>query len=181
MAQVSDPGRRPTRAWAVVPAPSSRLPGDDRVELSGDDPAVRAGTAGRAVVQVGGRNRRAIVGDDRPAAGLRPRTIEIVVEGWRFELEVEDAGRVALQRRATRERPAAGSSAPLEIRAMIPGRIVAVAIAQGDTVAEGQTLFVVEAMKMQNELRSPRSGTVERVGVGTGETIDLGDLLAVLA
>ena len=63
---------------------------------------------------------------------------------------------------------------------MIPGRVVAVAVAPGDVVAAGQTLLVVEAMKMQNELRTPRDGTVERVAVGVGETIDLGDLLMVI-
>jgi biotin carboxyl carrier protein len=47
-------------------------------------------------------------------------------------------------------------------------------------VAAGQTLLVVEAMKMQNELRTPRDGTIERVAVAVGETIDLGDLLVVL-
>ncbi|HLQ47406.1 MAG TPA: biotin/lipoyl-containing protein, partial [Candidatus Dormibacteraeota bacterium] len=73
-----------------------------------------------------------------------------------------------------------GAGGPLEIHAMIPGRVVAVAVAPGDVVAAGQTLLVVEAMKMQNELRTPRDGTVERVAVGVGETIDLGDLLVVL-
>jgi biotin carboxyl carrier protein len=63
---------------------------------------------------------------------------------------------------------------------MIPGRVVAVAVAPGDVVTAGQTLLVVEAMKMQNELRTPRDGTVERVAVGVGETIDLGDLLMVI-
>jgi biotin carboxyl carrier protein len=69
---------------------------------------------------------------------------------------------------------------PLEIHAIIPGRVAAVAVAPGDVVAAGQTLLVVEAMKMQNELRTPRDGTVQRVAVGVGETIDLGDLLVVL-
>jgi biotin carboxyl carrier protein len=64
---------------------------------------------------------------------------------------------------------------------MIPGRVATVSVAPGDVVAAGQTLLVVEAMKMQNELRAPRDGTVERVAVGAGETIDLGDLLLVLA
>jgi biotin carboxyl carrier protein len=64
---------------------------------------------------------------------------------------------------------------------MIPGRVAAVAVAVGDSVTVGQTLLVVEAMKMQNELRAPRDGVVERVSVGVGETIDLGDLLVVLA
>jgi biotin carboxyl carrier protein len=71
-------------------------------------------------------------------------------------------------------------SGPFEVRAMIPGRVAGVAVTVGDLVTAGQTLVVVEAMKMQNELRAPRDGTVERVSVGVGETIDLGDLLVVL-
>jgi biotin carboxyl carrier protein len=50
----------------------------------------------------------------------------------------------------------------------------------GDVVEAGRSLLVVEAMKMQNELRAPRAGTVERIAVGEGETIDNGDLLVVL-
>jgi biotin carboxyl carrier protein len=69
----------------------------------------------------------------------------------------------------------------LEVHAMIPGRVAGVAVTTGDTVTAGQTLIVVEAMKMQNELRAPRNGIVERVCVAVGETIDLGDLLVVLA
>ena len=49
-----------------------------------------------------------------------------------------------------------------------------------DLVQDGATLLTIEAMKMQNELRTPRDGTVERVAVGVGETIDLGDLLMVI-
>ena len=55
------------------------------------------------------------------------------------------------------------------------------AVTVRDTVTVGQTLLVDEAMKMQNELRAPRDGVVERVSVAVGETIDLGDLLVVLA
>ena len=106
--------------------------------------------------------------------------IEVVVDGWRFELEVEDSGRASLRRRATRENDAAAASGPSEIRAIIPGRIAAVHVVAGDVVEAGQSLLVVEAMKMQNELRTSRPGTVERVAVGEGETIDNGDLLVVL-
>ena len=45
----------------------------------------------------------------------------------------------------------------------------------------GQQLLVVEAMKMQNELRAPRDGTIEQVAVGAGATIEVGDLLLVIA
>jgi biotin carboxyl carrier protein len=56
-----------------------------------------------------------------------------------------------------------------------------VSVAAGDRVVAGQTLLLIEAMKMQNELRAPRDGVVDRLAVGMGETIDLGQLLVVLA
>jgi biotin carboxyl carrier protein len=109
------------------------------------------------------------------------RAVEVVVDGWRFELRVEDEERAALRERASRDRSAAGAAGgPLEIRAIIPGRIASVAVVPGDTVQAGQTLLAVEAMKMQNELRAPRAGTVTRVPVGTGSTVELGDVLVVL-
>jgi biotin carboxyl carrier protein len=109
------------------------------------------------------------------------RVVEVVVDGWRFELVVEAEARATLRERASRDRTAAGAAGgPLEIRAIIPGRIVAVAVAAGDTVEAGQTLLAVEAMKMQNELRAPRAGTVTRVPAGVGATVELGDVLVVL-
>jgi glutaconyl-CoA decarboxylase len=57
---------------------------------------------------------------------------------------------------------------------------VAVSVVPGDEVTPGQALLVVEAMKMQNELTAPRAGTVRRVAVGAGSTVDLGDVLVVL-
>jgi biotin carboxyl carrier protein len=107
-------------------------------------------------------------------------TLEVVVDGWRFELIVEETARAVLRRRASRDEDAGTTSGPAEIRAIIPGRVAAVRVAAGDSVDAGATLLVVEAMKMQNELRAPRAGTVTRVAVGEGQTIDAGDLLVVL-
>lgn len=110
------------------------------------------------------------------------RAVEVIVDGWRFDLDVEDAQRAALRERASRARATAGmSGGPVEIRAIIPGRVAAVAVAVGDAVTAGQPVLVVEAMKMQNELRAPRDGTVARVAVGEGQTIEIGDVLMVLA
>jgi glutaconyl-CoA decarboxylase len=55
-----------------------------------------------------------------------------------------------------------------------------VSVVAGDAVVAGQQLLVVEAMKMQNELRAPRDGTILRVGVGAGQTIEVGDLMLVI-
>ena len=63
---------------------------------------------------------------------------------------------------------------------MIPGVVLAVPVAAGDTVTSGQTVVVVEAMKMQNELQAPRDGTIERVVAEPGAKIEVGDLLLVI-
>jgi biotin carboxyl carrier protein len=105
---------------------------------------------------------------------------EVVVEGWRIEVEIEPERRAVLRERARRGAGAASRGGPIEVRAIIPGRVVAVSVSPGDDVEAGQQILVVEAMKMQNELRAPREGSVERVGVAAGDTIDVGDLLVVI-
>ena len=130
-----------------------------------DAPMVHRGGSGPA---------RAIVVPDGPGR------CEVVVGGWRFQFEVEDADRAALRARATAAQGALTQHGPTEVRAIIPGRVLTVAGTPGEVVTAGQQLLAVEAMKMQNELRSPRDGTVERVVVGPGQTVDPGDVLVVL-
>jgi biotin carboxyl carrier protein len=112
------------------------------------------------------------------AHGTRLR--EVVVDGWRIDVEVEFERRAALRERARRGASTASLGGPVEVRAIIPGRVVAVSVAAGDSVEAGQQVLVVEAMKMQNELRAPREGSVEHVGVAVGDTIEVGDLLVVI-
>ena len=113
-----------------------------------------------------------------PGNGTRLR--EVVVDGWRIEVEVEFERRAVLRARARRGAGVASHGGPVEVRAIIPGRVVAVSVVVGDSVEAGQQILVVEAMKMQNELRAPREGAVERVGVAVGDTIEVGDLLVVI-
>ena len=158
-----------SRAWLVSPALGAGDPDDEPVLVDGGGMAVDvpAGIAER--LEVGPPDR-----DGR-------RRVEVVVDGWRFVLDVESADRAALRARATRDRDlGAGSGAPLDIRAIIPGRIAAVAVAVGDEVRAGQPLLVVEAMKMQNELRAPRDGVVRSVAAAAGGTVEIGDVLVVL-
>jgi biotin carboxyl carrier protein len=60
----------------------------------------------------------------------------------------------------------------------MPGKIIRVLVQAGDKVEAGQGLLVVEAMKMQNEIRSPKSGTVERLLVKEGQPVNAGEILA---
>ncbi len=176
-----------SRAVRVAPIDPSGAPlADQARDLDPADPGAPAvADLGRGRFEVASgpseADRRAGQVSRLPAEPGAPARYEVVVDGWRFELEVEDAARARLRRRATRNVDAEASSGPLDILAIIPGRVAAVRVTAGETVEAGQTLLVVEAMKMQNELRAPRAGTVQRVAVGEGQTIERGDLLAVLA
>jgi biotin carboxyl carrier protein len=73
-----------------------------------------------------------------------------------------------------------GQGADEEIRALMPGRVVEVAVSPGDRVEARSLLLVLEAMKMQNEIRTARGGLVTRVVVEAGKAVDGGALLAVV-
>ena len=74
----------------------------------------------------------------------------------------------------------AGEGGSEEVRALMPGRVVEVAVSPGDSVAPGGLLLVLEAMKMQNEIRTARGGRVARVEVVAGRPVEGGARLVVL-
>ena len=67
-----------------------------------------------------------------------------------------------------------------EIAALMPGKVIRVLVAAGDTVEEGQGLIVVEAMKMQNEMKSPKLGHVAEVRTRPDATVSAGEVLIVI-
>jgi biotin carboxyl carrier protein len=73
------------------------------------------------------------------------------------------------------------ASGPLRLTAPMPGRVVRVLAEAGAEVEAGQGVVVVEAMKMENELRAPRSGRVAEVAVREGQAVETGALLVVIA
>jgi biotin carboxyl carrier protein len=163
------------RKYRVEDTPSTSHDGDQPLTIEQATIEPQAASLGRVP------RHRVVAGIAGPSDVAGRRTVEVVVDGWRFEFTVEDAARAALRERASRDRSAGiGAGGPLEIRAIIPGRIASVAVTAGDRVEAGQTMLAVEAMKMQNELRAPRAGTITRVAVAAGATVELGDLLVVL-
>lgn len=103
----------------------------------------------------------------------RVRNGAVYVNGARYNVEVEDP-------RAPKVRAAAGLEARQTLKAAMPGKIVRVLVSEGDEVTVGQGIAVVEAMKMQNEVRSPKAGRVVSVGVKEGAAVNAGDVLAVV-
>ncbi len=143
------------------------------------DVTLRAIGSGRHVVtEDGARTRVILEAPEMGDGGVQRR--EVLVNGFRFEVEAESERIASLRERATRGRAASAHTGPLEVRAIIPGKVVAISVAAGEDVVAGQQLLVVEAMKMQNELRAPRDGTISRVSVAPGVKIEVGDLLVVI-
>lgn len=92
-------------------------------------------------------------------------------------VKLVDPRRRALSQTAQRPRAASG---PEAVRAPMPGKVVKVLCAAGDPVAAGQGLVVVEAMKMENELRAPRDGVVKAVQVKEGQAVEALQTLVTL-
>jgi biotin carboxyl carrier protein len=73
-----------------------------------------------------------------------------------------------------------GDSGVAEIKSVMPGRVVKVLVQEGDEVAEGQGIIVLEAMKMENEVTAPRAGAVKGLHVQEGQALETGSPIAVI-
>ena len=103
-----------------------------------------------------------------------PDGLHVHVGGRQFSVEVRDP------RDASRLSRAATGSGRQNISTPMPGKVVRMLVGEGDAVEAGQGLVVVEAMKMQNEMKASRAGRVVEVRVRGGETVGAGDTLVVL-
>jgi pyruvate carboxylase subunit B len=149
--------------------------GTGEIELDGQTiPVSLADVEGTPVrlVHVGDRVHRVIV---RERAGRGCYTLWL--DGFTYEIEALDE-----RTRTIRDLTAAqsGPAGPAPLVAPMPGLIVRVNVEPGDTVAAGQGLVVMEAMKMENELRAAGSGRVRAVHAKIGEAVDKGTLLVEL-
>jgi biotin carboxyl carrier protein len=69
---------------------------------------------------------------------------------------------------------------PKKLTAPMPGKVVRILVAQGDEVEAGAGILVVEAMKMQNEVKSPKKGIIQKIHVREGASVNAGDVLAIV-
>jgi len=140
-------------------------------------------------------------GDDDEEVVEREFTVE--VNGKRFQVELEERGAPPIQTSASNgggqpQRPSGGggggggssggdgggdAAAAVEgetVTAEMQGTILEVNVAEGDEVAAGDVICVLEAMKMENDVVAPRGGTVSQVAIGEGDSVDMGDVLIAL-
>jgi biotin carboxyl carrier protein len=136
--------------------------------------------------------------DGRPVAvdavEIAPNILSLLLDGQSFEIRVtpslegqlklqtgsQEFGAEIIDPRAWSGRRHGNVEAEgrQQIVAPMPGKVVRLLVKAGDHVEAGQGLLVVEAMKMQNEIRSPKSGTVERVLAKEGQPVNAGETLA---
>jgi len=159
--------------------------GGDRVEVELDGaeatvdgasvPARLSDVPGTPVrlVQLGATVHR-VVARRQPGRGR----YTLWVDGYRYEVEALDERTRAIQDMVG---AAAAATGPAPLTAPMPGLVVRVQVAEGDLVQPGQAMVVMEAMKMENELRATASGVVTRVLVAPGTAVEKGALLVELA
>jgi len=145
--------------------------------------------AGRFEINLGGKKINADLRQAGPASysiiiGNRSFDLDVIRQGDEFviasrqgvtRLTLEDARRRLMNARGSRE-----VSGKAQMRAMMPGRVLSVAVKVGDEVKANQGVMVIEAMKMENELKSPKAGKVVEVKVTPGQTVEKGELLIVI-
>ncbi len=158
-------------AWTEHPV---RVTGCDPVVLRVCGDRVRIGDAGpvtATVVSVAGD--RVVVGVDGVTHTFDRAGEWLGRDGWSWQVRDHDPVAAALT-------GAAGAAGTDTLTAPMPGTVTVVKVAEGDTVTAGQSLLVVEAMKMEHVITAPHDGTVTSVGVRPGVTVAMDEVLAVV-
>ncbi len=119
--------------------------------------------------------------DDTPRV---KRDLDVEVNGKRFAVSMwvpDTAAASARPRRSSRQRAGSGSvSGSGDVTAPMQGTIVKVSVAEGDSVDAGDTIVVLEAMKMENNITAGKAGTISAVHVGEGDSVGSGDVVATI-
>jgi len=105
---------------------------------------------------------------------LSADTYVVSINGNQSSVEILDT------RRALRKSSQLGQSGEVELRAPMPGKIVRILVQEGAAIEANHGVLVMEAMKMQNEIKSPKKGTVRKLGVKEAAAVNSGDLLVVV-
>ncbi len=120
---------------------------------------------------IGNRSHEVVV------VGNREGLYEVVISGEKHEVLVQDE---LTYRVAQAQEAAAANMGEVTIKSPMPGLIIDVPVAVGDKVTKGQTLIILESMKMENELKSPRDGIVLKIETETGASVEKGQNLVAV-
>jgi biotin carboxyl carrier protein len=128
-------------------------------------------------ILLGGRSFQARVAAGGSAQNGNPSgrsSYRVQIDGTSYAIALQDA------RRGRRAGSTLGTEGSRNVTAPMPGKIIRVLVAENDMVEAGQGLIVVEAMKMQNEIKSPKKGLIQAVRAREGQTVNSGETLIVV-
>jgi acetyl-CoA/propionyl-CoA carboxylase biotin carboxyl carrier protein len=114
------------------------------------------------------------------AARGEARSFEVTVNRRIFQVSVAEIRRERSEKQPRSRRHAAATAGTNAVASPMHGTVIAVRKSVGDAVQEGEAIFIVEAMKMENEILAHRSGTLTEISVQVGETVESGQKLAVI-
>lgn len=111
------------------------------------------------------------------------KTYKVNVNGTEYEVSVEEikGGAPSKAAPAKKAAPAAAPAGGETVKSPMPGTILSVNVAEGDTVKKGQVLMILEAMKMENEIMAPCDGKVTSVSTSKGSAVESGTVLCTIA
>ena len=142
--------------------------GSRTVEVEGDGVLRTVRRDGRAI--------EAFVSPQPQGSGrVREATCDVTVGGRLYEVKLSDSLGEESEDAAHRE-----DNGPVQVRSIMPGKVVAVLVKPGQAVTGGEGLVVVEAMKMENEITAPRAGTIQSVSAVQGSPVEAGAVLVTL-
>ena len=133
-------------------------------------------------LKINGHNYNVQIDDVNEASTVA----HVVVNGVDYEVEIEGAKASTVSKPQVSPAPPSPRIAPApstsgsSVKCPLPGTVLSVKVAVGDTVAAGQTLVVLEAMKMENNIDADRAGVVKQILVQQGATVMEGDVLIVI-
>jgi len=148
--------------------------------------------------EVGVENYAITLGDKKFAASMRrvgPFSYSVLLDNRSFDFDVvRDGEEIVVTSRhgtarlglvdAARRRSSSAKkreqSGRAVIKALMPGRVVTVLVAVGDEVPQGRGIAIIEAMKMENEIKAPKAGKVIEVKISAGQTVEKGELMVII-
>ena len=122
------------------------------------------------------RDQLTLIVDNRPYVVILESDEQVRVNGETYSVSVLDEQIQKLIKAS----PEKFQKKELAVKAVMPGLVIDVLVKEGDSVKAGDALLVVEAMKMQNEVKTPKQGCVKRVLAQKGKTVNSGDELVII-